>query len=281
MLGEKFKPFLAFLLVVLLLLVSCSSDESTLTNLPPAIPTIVIATFSKPTTNVPTPTTIPSQEWSTRWLRGIPCSPPCFEGVTPGKTTATEAQKILQPNPLIRGFKVEASSPIIIPEAYIVWFWNQDIIGKKPSNARGEGGLIRYNDRDSTNIIKVIEPGLLPFKLADVIQAYGEPSHVIATFSRKNHESGYWYSLTFFYFSSGFLVKNNPIEVRPELKKDMLLEYIEFFPPGIDAYPYYSENFFAKTMLVPWQGFKDWKFYCRYIYDTEKHVSNCDDVQNL
>ncbi len=280
MLGEKFIPFLVFLLFGVLLLVSCSSDENSSTKLPSPIATVVTTTISKPTISGPTPTAKPSQEWSTRWLRGIPCTPPCFEGITPGKTTVEEAQKILQLNSLIKSFKVTPSFPKVTPEAYISWNWNQDIIGNTPSNVRGNGGLVRYDDHDPNNAIKEIEPGLFPFKLADVMQAYGEPSHVIATFSPKNHESGYWYSLTFFYFSRGFLVRNNPYEVRPELKKDMLLEYIEFFPPGIDEYPYYRDNF-AKTMLVPWQGFKEWKFYCRYNYDTEKQVRNCDDVQGL
>src|SRR5947209_4744604 len=42
----------------------------------------------------------PPPDWQYRWLKGIPCKPPCFEGITPGKTTAEEAVKLLQQNPM-------------------------------------------------------------------------------------------------------------------------------------------------------------------------------------
>lgn len=41
------------------------------------------------------------EDWSYRWLKGIPCRPPCWEGITPGQTTAREAEEILRQSPII------------------------------------------------------------------------------------------------------------------------------------------------------------------------------------
>ncbi|HSQ18189.1 MAG TPA: hypothetical protein VLM83_10855, partial [Anaerolineales bacterium] len=36
-----------------------------------------------------------------RWISGTPCAPPCWEGITPGQTSADEAIEILISNPMI------------------------------------------------------------------------------------------------------------------------------------------------------------------------------------
>ena len=44
-----------------------------------------------------------------RWLSGIPCALPCWEGVTPGRTSAGEAAQILNANPLFSAVAIDNS----------------------------------------------------------------------------------------------------------------------------------------------------------------------------
>src|SRR5690349_8873700 len=48
----------------------------------------------------PTRASVPA-EVARHWLAGIPCAPPCWEGITPGQTTLPEALRILKANPAI------------------------------------------------------------------------------------------------------------------------------------------------------------------------------------
>src|SRR5690349_18800910 len=52
-----------------------------------------------------------TDELKRRWLSGIPCRPPCWEGIIPGETSATKAGETLSANPMFT--KVEmAKSPL-------------------------------------------------------------------------------------------------------------------------------------------------------------------------
>src|SRR5688572_2209141 len=37
----------------------------------------------------------------THWIDGIPCEPPCWQGITPGQTTAFQAVEILRSNAIV------------------------------------------------------------------------------------------------------------------------------------------------------------------------------------
>ena len=64
----------------------------------------------------------PPKDWTSRWLRGIPCQPPCWEGITPGKTTADEATGLLQKSSLIANVSITTS--LMAPyDKLIIWNW--------------------------------------------------------------------------------------------------------------------------------------------------------------
>lgn len=90
---------------------------------------------------VPTTASLPN-DWSSHWLRGIPCTPPCWEGITPGHSTAHEALTLLQANPLIANASLEISRAD--PDfGEVVWRW-----------ADGQpGGTARFHAQTSNQII--------------------------------------------------------------------------------------------------------------------------------
>jgi hypothetical protein len=265
------------LLFTLLILLACGSEStknSAVTTNLPSTPTLKTSTFV-PISQITTLASTNSQVWNTRWLKGVPCSPPCYENIMPGKTTLENAQKSMQQNSLIE--KVELINSLSDSSAFLEWSWKKELNNNLQEL---KGGVLRVEDNKPNSSVKQIEPDLLPFKLSEVIQAYGEPEYVIATFNPKIHESGFYYKLSLFYFSKGFLIHTNPYKSTPIFNKEIEMDYVWFFPVGINGFQYYRGNI-SKELLVPWQGFKDWKFYCRYFFDSQNQVKNCDGVQGL
>ena len=108
-----------------------------------------------------------------------------------------------------------------------------------------------------------------PFKLQDVRDAFGDPSHVLAGSSLDANGSPF-YSLALVYLSHGFRldVRLEDQASKPVLSPDMLVESPAFFVPTeqgfLDAFnPTGTTNKTSIKALVPWQGFRDFDFYCR------------------
>lgn len=220
--------------------------------------------------NIATKTIISSQDWQYRWLKSIPCLPPCFEGITPGKTTAQEALEILKKNPLITDAK------LLPPQgeySYVVWNW----VGITPQSAKGSsGGNLFYETRSSNQLIYLIWPFFsTSFKLSDIIKAYGDPSHVIVGYETHQGQIARYY-IYIIYLMQGFVVsipENNPII--PIISSDLLLEKPQFFIPNADGLEKIKPSLFSKNLLVSWQGFKDFRFYCRE-FENVNGTENCN-----
>lgn len=243
-----------FMLVcAMMILASCTSSPAK--PLPPLLPTVpaVGGTNVEPASlSTKSPLV---EDWPSRWLKGIPCRPPCWEGITPGRTTAAEAVEILKSNPLIA--TAERSTTTLFPElGYVEWNW---VSGDK-------GGEANYNAHTPTQTIYIIYPYFpwSPFRLSDVIEAYGEPSHVIGTASHSRTNLGeIEYILRIMYRPQGFMLLDYSV-VKPVLNADLSLRRIVFFAPTDEGFAAAlagaSEH---PDRLVPWQGFKDFDFYCR------------------
>jgi hypothetical protein len=203
----------------------------------------------------PSPTKQPvSEDWPYRWLQGIPCRPPCWEGITPGQTSAEEALTTLGNSPVIATASI-ADDPLIPDLGWVIWNW---LDGSK-------GGEAMFDANDSSNFIYGIYPDLPAFfRLGDVIRAYGDPSHVIAgSYHGPDIGSGNLYDLSIVYLPQGFILYGGEGS-RPVLSVDTHFRGVLFFVPddkglevalgGADAY---------STWITPWQGMKDFDFYCR------------------
>jgi len=120
-----------------------------------------------------------------RWLKGVPCKSPCWEGITPGKTPATQAIDLLK----INSFIDHSSFPVASSDTEIDWKWSDSHFGL---------GEIRFTSAISepSSIVNWILVDLPePVYLYQVIQAYGEPSHIVAYKFNGKHGDGPFYIL--------------------------------------------------------------------------------------
>ncbi len=241
--GKRLPGLRAGIIVVLVVTVvglgACVSPQGTPST----------ATLVKPTTSPTKP--LPPADWPYRWLKGIPCQPPCWEGITPGKTTAAEAVEILQRSPLIATVEI-ITVPLFPEERAVEWTW--------VSTGR-EGGVASFHVQKPSSPIYYLHPYLpASFSLGDVIQAYGEPSHIIAkVFYVEDNVS---YDLRILYRSQGFILLDGGLS-KPVLNMDTLFGSVIFFAPndeGLRAALAGAAD--HPEWVVPWQGMKDFDYYC-------------------
>lgn len=261
----------------MLFLAACGSEQpaniaTTATSAPPtafmAPPTANQSPTASPTLkNTPTvPATstqaivLPSQ-LQYNWLKGIPCAPPCFEGLIPGITTTDEAVNLLKKNPLVSQVtKKEFDSNV----GSISWAWVNPPLRAK--NYISAAGIASYRKIKESLVIDRISPGLgeTSFTIGEVIQAYGEPTYIVAL-SVLQETGGDSYSVHFIYLDKGFIVQTyeySKPSTKPNIYADLVVnDGVEFFEPGFEGLlRNYSYN---KNKLVPWQGYNSFDFYCQ------------------
>lgn len=229
-------------------IVSCTETASPTATPPP--PTSTLAIPTKPP---------PPEDWQTRWLKGVPCRPPCWEGITPGQTSGPEAGEILTNSPLIASTKTYTFADY----ASIGWDW---VTG-------GEGGQAHYHQQPASQSIYGIWPWPTFLRFHDVLEAYGEPSHIMAgaTISPYDHKT-YAY-IVIIYIAKGFSLSSS----QRDLSQDTLFRNAVFFVPSLDGYV--DVEVFAKLhpdWLLPWQGFKGFDYYCR----DESGGKDCREAQS-
>jgi len=171
-----------------------------------------------------------------RWLAGTSCQSPCWEGITLEQTKKSEAISILKQNPYVSQIKEGKDSAD--------WEWSD---GKF-----GGGQFVILDDKGVVGMLLVDLPE--PVYLGDVIDAYGEPSHIIA---RKIHDSWHddtYYPLLIMFESQGFTLDTGFHDNEPRLDRKLT-----FYKVVYPMYPRYK----GMETMVPWEGFKSFRFYCR------------------
>lgn len=260
--------FFRYTIVVLIVfsLTACNSINGTL---PPA----ATVTVSSTAATSPTPVIV---NWENRWLRGIPCRAPCFEGVTPGVTTSQEALALLEKNPLMQ--EVQDFSIVRQSAKSLGWKWFNYDRSKDPfpDEIYPKGGLITYSVKGSSQIVEQIIPKLPTVKLKDITQTYGEPSHIRASVEYNQHTGKYYPFTVFVYLEQGFSLKNAVVSDKAQLDLEMQVELIGFFTPGLDGFKLQIPV--GDKTLVKWQGIKEWKYYCRKLNDNTNAVETCDSL---
>lgn len=228
-------------------------------------PAITPMPISISPTSFPNPTKsgVTPQDWQYRWLKGIPCRPPCFEGIMPGRTTVEEALNLLRNNPLVSDVTTQSTGNY----GSVVWNW---IYQRKNTIANLYNAEALYDLKATNPTIVFIEPLFqsAPSKLDDVIKAYGEPSHVIAG-ARLDYDhisENYLYDLTIVFLSQGFAISTydvNALKKRPVLDANLALDHLGFFTPDkVEAVSFLVVVNTNTKFLIPWQGYKSFEFYC-------------------
>ncbi|HVG01048.1 MAG TPA: SBBP repeat-containing protein [Chloroflexia bacterium] len=215
----------------------------------------------------------PPPGFERRWLDGVPCAPPCWEGITPGRTTLTDAVRLLQESPAVQPQTV-LFRPWGQPEeglGYIEWDWR---------GSEG-GGQVLYDRTQGEAVVTDISPYLdISFTLGDVIAAYGEPTHIHATGFYGMHGDGPFYTATFYYEKHGMVLESNGLyHSKPTLGPGIRLDRVSFSTqpvrPQRPTFAAIADD--PSTGPQPWQGFKDFDVYCRNTSMGAEPGSRCPD----
>lgn len=202
------------------------------------------------------------------WLHGVPCQPPCWEGITPDHSTFDQVEKLVASSSWaanITKLKYKDGSGEI--------GWDRP---NKPSNEKKFatwGGTVSF---DSNSIATGIFVRPRAYKLSEIVAAYGFPEYVIANTHRTSPEtSGYNNSLHVIYLSKGFSLWIDQIAVIPapfpldKINGDVILTEVDFFPPGTYDNSVSGDDLMVSHLdkvMVPWQGYNTFAFYCRNEY---------------
>jgi hypothetical protein len=184
-----------------------------------------------------------------RWLMGIPCQSPCWEGIQPGKTSADEALKNLKSNALVTN--VTQGDLPNISKGFFDWSW--------ASGKRG-GGSIQYG---STRVIEEIRLSDCCIKLGDAISAFGKPDY--ARVVSRHRYTGTPITLMppsfvyqFVWIAQG-IETSDVIDAEFRIDQDILIESVTLFEPGLKRYLDNTGNF--GNYLHPWKGYSSYTTY--------------------
>lgn len=185
----------------------------------------------------------PRLTWITRWLESPVCQPPCWELLTPGETTTTQAMDILRQIPEV----TDLSGPY---ESY----GNQTEINWHFGSAPG-GGMALFNSQGLlTQTLLSLPNGQVT--VGEVVSVYGSPSHIVL---KSTSERVQYYEADVIYLPAGQLLSiykrgsGGVVRVSPD---DAVLELV-FFQPGDDGYANTVGAYRADTLarLLPWNGY--------------------------
>ncbi len=98
-------------------------------------------------------------------ITGLPCAPPCWQGITPGVTSSDNALGILSNSPYIEKGSIKQAGTTT--SGGCTWRW-------RSSGRRGQPGLSWEN-----GIVDTIQIGLtFDFSVQEVIEKFGNPEFV-------------------------------------------------------------------------------------------------------
>jgi len=192
----------------------------------------------------------PPAGWFDRWLHKMPCSAPCWENITPGKTTSQEAEQIIRAIPYAYDISID---PEFIPGTGVVEWKIDD----------GSIGQVAFDSNTPQRIVNQIT---LPYKiirLSEVINAYGEPDYVIASAdSAPDIGVPPVCSLTIIYLRKGIsLDAPNCPGVKSGIDPDSPF-YVTFFIPTQAGFKQFTNVDPDNVIVRKWEGYKKFDYYC-------------------
>ncbi len=255
--------------------------SSTISLTPNNSPTITVTPFASVTSgavNSPTPTltVFPTVDWQRRWLAGIPCYLPCWEGITPGKTNAKEAIRILEQVPFIKDVKVLDTKDGFI-NGTADWTWQST---NGPYKRDGE---LQFITKEGVQVVGLIAVSYeKSFKLGEIIQAYGNPNYVSASLGIGEIPTNIYAYITKLYFvKNGFYLYLSS-KTKPTIDQDitynniLISNYDPFNSNDPLTLPTIKDS---PDLLVGWQGYKGFDYYCRAGYGQGgKRIEDCTEI---
>jgi hypothetical protein len=198
----------------------------------------------------PTPLFIRGDHLLERWLSGIPCEPPCWEGVRIGEMTAMEAREVLGENPLVA--KVEGYRALSIELNTRVGF----SLGPLRAEAR-------FEDRADQVIYAVHTALPVATPLGRFIEVYGEPSHVIAFAEHDPHtgQPPHTWRVRVLWVSQGLAIVIGGGEPFPQIDESLEFDSISYYIPGLEGYAQAIGSPPQVALARPWHGYDTFEAY--------------------
>lgn len=178
-----------------------------------------------------TPTLSPQPDWLVRWLNEPVCQPPCWENITPGKTSFTDALAIV--------YKLEGSKVTRVDNDVIQLHFNQ----------YGANYSALLLSRGETNIQEIdLDTQSTSLKLSVIVDRYGFPDEMIKYGLPSTEFSSIWIDLL--YYDLGMVITFYALPDDPwnkiSLSPDTSIASIQFYAPQLKYYfnepPEYGVN---------------------------------------
>jgi len=236
------------------LLFSCTFPLSTNTALPTTFTPIFTPNIHETLVAVSTNAVFPDDRHPLEWLQGVPCRAPCWEGITPGLTTVSQATTLLKNNSLISSVKVFMDNGFGNGEIEFHWKDGDHYM------------LLGFKNNEPDPVIDVIMPDFYghPFSFNDVIQTYGYPSHLGVEIPCSRDQKGILtcnYFIELLYLDQGMRVESLYRQKPSIIDGQMEIYSVEFFIPGKEGWARAWQGDFDRFYIV-WQGFKKFEYYC-------------------
>lgn len=195
--------------------------------------------------------------WQKEWLSGLPCRLPCFQNIIPGQTTAQEATKALQQNPLVAVAQIVDHAGKNY-DNYVRWDWKDGTKSELPDITYG--GTASYSPKAASGIIYLIEPNLgTPVELGEVIKAFGQPSHIIV--GKRRVGGKLYFGVQILYLPLGMTLFPRGTTTKPTIDENLTFSSVNFFAPTLKGYKlaFPGQEY---QQLVAWEGYKSYDHYC-------------------
>lgn len=184
------------------------------------------------------------------WLEYNACGPRCWQGIILDQTTAAEAYELLTNNPIVRQV---STTDFSATEGTIRW-------GIRCNYFCRDIGSIRY-DISSDEILCMYL--FIEIPLEEIIQRYGEPSHVLIDVSRTAIAEGSYASEIYIYWQDDYFYGYAGGSDRPAIDEHLYIDGITLFSKSQTwEYVVLTSGLMATPdQLVPWTGYKTYQEY--------------------
>lgn len=190
------------------------------------------------------PTLSPKPDWLVRWLNEPVCPPPCWEKITPGKTSFTDAQAIAN---TLSGTKV----------SYV----DDDSISLM-SNQYHAYNFALLLSRGDANIQEIyLTTQYTSLELGEIVNRYGFPDEMISFGSFDDPSAMHWIDLL--YYDLGMVITFDSLPSDPwnrvNLDPSIYIGTIAFYAPQLEYY-FNSSQWLGKVVspAIKLNGYGDY-----------------------
>ena len=192
------------------------------------------------------------------WLMDESCAPPCWEGVTPGITSADDAyESIILNNLFTNVVRMNSRLPGDTTGSIACEFSYVDDYGEVQHCSPEM--FFDYTTAEQT--IRVIRTCIPLTYLNEYIEKWGEPSHVNTNFDYY-HSPSSW-AVYIIWMDKGIEISTHGVVPVNWIDETLGMYLINYFKPGLEGY---LEGVGSNQLegLREWQGYADFEFYHRF-----------------